>query len=95
MLNACHSEGMANALTENGVNSVNTEDIILDKAASCFAGQFYRSLFNLNTIQNSFIDGCNAVKHNDRLKLEYSQKTLKKGVGFEEAFKYHLTSAFP
>jgi formylglycine-generating enzyme required for sulfatase activity len=93
LLNACHSEGMATTLTDNGVNSViavNTEDIILDKAASCFAGQFYRSLFNLNTVQNSFIDACNAVKHNDLLKLEYSQKTLKKGVGFEEAFKYHL-----
>ncbi|MGK7944383.1 MAG: SUMF1/EgtB/PvdO family nonheme iron enzyme [Microcystaceae cyanobacterium] len=93
LLNGCHSEGMANALTENGVNSVvavNTEDIILDKTASCFAQQFYRSLFNLNTVQNSFIDACNAVEHNDLLKLEYSQKTLKKGVGFEEALKYHL-----
>lgn len=93
LLNACHSEKLAQAFVKAGVPhviAVNAEDQILDIAARCFSRRLYQSLFNLDSVINSFLLGRNAVKLDDKLKRLFNSLTFEQGVNFDEAFKFRL-----
>ncbi|NJL61062.1 MAG: CHAT domain-containing protein [Methylacidiphilales bacterium] len=93
LLNACHSEKLAQAFVKAGVFhvvAVNAEDKILDVAARCFSRRFYQALFNQDSVTNSFLSGRNAVKLDDKLKKLFNSLTFEQGVNFDEAFKYEL-----
>ncbi len=93
LLNACHSEKLAQAFVKVGVDHVvgiNAEDKILDIAAQCFSRRLYQAVFNRDAISNGFLVSRNAVKLNDKLKKLFNSKTWKKGVSFDEAFKFVL-----
>lgn len=93
LLNACHSEKLAQAFVKAGVShviAVNAEDKILDIAARCFSRRLYQALFNLDSIANAFLVSRNAVKLDDKLKKEFNALTWQQGVNFDEAFKFLL-----
>ncbi len=93
LLNACHSEGLANALIKSGVShviAVNAEDTILDIAARCFSRHLYQALFNGILVVDSFLQSRKAVKIADELRNIFDPKTFKRGVNFQEAFKFQL-----
>ncbi|MEO0869406.1 MAG: CHAT domain-containing protein, partial [Cyanobacteria bacterium J06642_11] len=57
LLNACHSEGLADSLIDAGVPhivAVNAEDEVLDVAARSFSRHFYQALFNEYPIIDAF-----------------------------------------
>ena len=93
LLNACHSEGLANSLITAGVPhiiAINAEDTILDVAARSFAKNFYQALFNTYSIINAFYHSRSAVKVNDDLKKLFNPKTWQQGINLEEALKFQL-----
>ena len=93
LLNACHSEKLAEAFVKAGVPHVigiNAEDEILDMAARCFSRRLYQALFNQDAIADGFLVSRNAVKLDDELKKLFDSKTFKPGVNFKEAFKFRL-----
>jgi formylglycine-generating enzyme required for sulfatase activity len=93
LLNACHSEKLAQAFEKVGVPhviAVNAEDKILDVAARCFSRRLYQALFNQDSVSNSFLLGRNAVKLDDKLKKLFNSLTFEQGVNFNEAFKFEL-----
>ncbi len=93
LLNACHSEKLAQAFVIAGVShviAVNAEDEILDVAARCFSRRLYQALFNEDSVANSFLLGRNAVKLDDKLKKLFNSVTFQQGVNFDEAFKFRL-----
>ena len=58
LLNACHSEKLAQAFVTAGVDhviAVNAEDKILDLAARCFSRRLYQGLFNQDAVADSFL----------------------------------------
>ncbi|MEH2336781.1 SUMF1/EgtB/PvdO family nonheme iron enzyme [Nostoc sp.] len=93
LLNACHSEKLAQAFIRAGVShiiAVNAEDKILDVAARCFSRRLYQALFNHDSVTNSFLLSRNAVKLDDKLIKLFNSQTLQQGVNFDEAFKLQL-----
>ncbi|NEP02061.1 MAG: SUMF1/EgtB/PvdO family nonheme iron enzyme [Symploca sp. SIO2E9] len=93
LLNACHSEKLAQAFVKAGVShviAVNAEDKILDLAARCFSRRLYQALFNQELVADSFLLSRNAVKLDDQLKKLFNSQTFQQGVNFEEAFKFKL-----
>ncbi len=93
LLNACHSEKLAQAFVQAEVPhviAVNAEDQILDMAARCFARRLYQALFNQDAIADGFLVSRNAVKLDDKLKKLFNSKTFQQGVNFDEAFKFQL-----
>ncbi|PSB04421.1 NB-ARC domain-containing protein [Merismopedia glauca] len=93
LLNACHSEKLAQAFVKARVPhviAVNAEDKILDVAARCFSRRLYQALFNQDSVANSFLSSRNAVKLDDNLKTLFNSQTLQLGVNFDEAFKFEL-----
>jgi formylglycine-generating enzyme required for sulfatase activity len=93
ILNACHSQGLADALIENGVShviAVNAEDRILDIAARTFAKHFYAALLNNQSIQNAFEHSRSALMVDDSLRQTFSRRTFRRGVNLDEAYKFHL-----
>lgn len=93
LLNACHSEKLAQAFIKAGVShviAVNAEDKILDLAARCFSRRLYQALFNQVAIADGFLVSRNAVKLDDKLKKLFNSKTFQQGVNFDEAFKFQL-----
>jgi formylglycine-generating enzyme required for sulfatase activity/predicted ATPase len=93
LLNACHSEKLAQAFVKIGVPhviAVNAEDKILDVAARCFSRRLYQALFNQDSVVNSFLVSRNAVKLDDKLKKRFNSLTFQQGVNFDEAFKFRL-----
>ncbi|HLP88466.1 MAG TPA: SUMF1/EgtB/PvdO family nonheme iron enzyme [Nostocaceae cyanobacterium] len=93
LLNACHSEKLAQAFIKAGVPhviAVNAEDKILDIAARCFSRRLYQALFNQDSITDAFLVSRNAVKLDDKLKKEFNSLTWQQGVNFDEAFKFLL-----
>ena len=93
LLNACHSSKLAQAFVKAGVShviAVNASDEILDVAARCFSRRLYQALFNQDSIADGFLVSRNAVKLDDKLKKLFNSKTFKRGVNFDEAFKFRL-----
>ncbi len=93
LLNACHSEKLAQAFVQAGVShviAVDAEDKILDIAARCFSRRLYQALFNQDNIANAFLVSRNAVKLDDQLKTIFNSETFQPGVNFDEAFKFRL-----
>ena len=93
LLNACHSEKLAQAFVKAEVShviAVNAEDEILDVAARCFSRRLYQALFNQDSVANSFLLGRNAVKLDDKLRKLFNSVTFQEGVNFDEAFKFRL-----
>lgn len=93
LLNACHSEKLAQAFVKAGVSHVivvNAEDKILDVAARCFSRRLYQALFNQDVIIDAFLVSRNAVKLDDNLKKLFNSQTFQQGVNFDEAFKFRL-----
>jgi formylglycine-generating enzyme required for sulfatase activity/SpoVK/Ycf46/Vps4 family AAA+-type ATPase len=93
LLNACHSEKLAQAFVKAGVPhviAVDAEDKILDIAARCFSRRLYQALFNQDSVINSFLLSRNAVKLDDKLKNIFNSLTFEQGVNFDEAFKFRL-----
>lgn len=93
LLNACHSEKLAQAFVKAEVShiiAVNAEDKILDVAARCFSRRLYQALFNEDSVVNSFLLGRNAVKLDDKLRKLFNSLTFEQGVNFDEAFKFRL-----
>ncbi|MDJ0798412.1 MAG: SUMF1/EgtB/PvdO family nonheme iron enzyme [Calothrix sp. MO_167.B12] len=93
LLNACHSEKLAQAFVKAGVShviAVNAEDKILDVAARCFSRRLYQGLFNQDFVIDCFLVSRNAVKLNDKLKKLFNSQTFQQGVNFDEAFKFRL-----
>jgi formylglycine-generating enzyme required for sulfatase activity len=93
LLNACHSEKLAQAFVKAGVFhviAVNAEDKILDVAARCFSRRLYQALFNQDEIINAFLSSRNAVKLDDKLRKLFNSETFQQGVNFDEAFKFRL-----
>ncbi|MBO3458338.1 SUMF1/EgtB/PvdO family nonheme iron enzyme [Aetokthonos hydrillicola Thurmond2011] len=93
LLNACHSEKLAEAFVKAEVYhviAVNAEDTILDLAARCFSRRLYQALFNQDTVANSFLQSRSAVKLDDKLRKLFNSVTFQKGVNFDEAFKFRL-----
>ena len=93
LLNACHSARLAEAFVKVNVPhviAINADDRILDEAARCFSRRLYQGLFNLESVQNCFIDSRNAVKLDDNLRKRFNSKTFELGVNFDEAFKYDI-----
>ena len=98
LLNACHSEKLAQAFVKAGVAhviGVNAEDKILDLAARCFSRRLYQGLFNQYSVADSFLVSRNAVKLDDKLKKLFNSKTFELGVNFDEAFKFNLLPQVP
>jgi len=98
LLNACHSEKLAQVLVRAGVYhviAVNAEDKILDVAARCFSRRLYQALFNQDTIANAFLVSRNAVKLDDGLRKLFNSQTFQQGVNFDEAFKFLLLPQAP
>ncbi len=93
LLNACHSEKLAQAFVKVGVShviAVNAEDKILDVAARCFSRRLYQALFNQDLVIDGFLVSRNAVKLNDKLKKLFNSQTFEQGVNFDQAFKFRL-----
>jgi formylglycine-generating enzyme required for sulfatase activity/predicted ATPase len=93
LLNACHSQGLADEFLRAGVPhviAINAEDKVLSLAAQCFAKHLYHALFNNNQVVDAFLHGRNAVKVNDDLAQFFNTKTFQKGINLEEVFKFHL-----
>ncbi|BAY29336.1 hypothetical protein NIES2107_11770 [Nostoc carneum NIES-2107] len=93
LLNACHSEKLAQAFVKAGLShviAVNAEDKILDVAARCFSRRLYQALFNQESVANSFLVSRNAVKLDDKLRKLFNSQTFQQGVNFDEAFKFRL-----
>ncbi|MDZ8186804.1 MAG: SUMF1/EgtB/PvdO family nonheme iron enzyme [Nostoc sp. ChiSLP02] len=93
LLNACHSEKLAQAFIKAEVShviAVNAEDRILDVAARCFSRRVYQALFNQDSVANSFLLSRNAVKLDDKLRKLFNSQTFQQGVNFDEAFKFRL-----
>ncbi|MEC4816480.1 MAG: SUMF1/EgtB/PvdO family nonheme iron enzyme [Scytonema sp. PMC 1069.18] len=98
LLNACHSEKLAQAFVNTGVShviAVNAEDKILDVAARCFSRRLYQALFNEDSIANAFLVSRNAVKLDDKLRKLFNSQTFQQGVNFDEAFKFRLLPQVP
>jgi formylglycine-generating enzyme required for sulfatase activity len=98
LLNACHSEKLAQAFVKAGVSyviAVNAEDKILDIAARCFSRRLYQALFNEDSIANAFLVSRNAVKLDDKLRKFFNSQTFQQGVSFDEAFKFRLLPHAP
>ncbi|MBW4617173.1 MAG: SUMF1/EgtB/PvdO family nonheme iron enzyme [Desmonostoc vinosum HA7617-LM4] len=98
LLNACHSEKLAQAFIKAGVPhiiAVNAEDKILDIAARCFSRRLYQALFNEDAIADAFLVSRSAVKLDDKLKKVFNSQTFEKGVNFDEAFKFKLLPQAP
>ena len=98
LLNACHSEKLAEAFITVGVDhviAVNAEDKILDLAARCFSRRLYQALFNQDAVVDSFLVSRNAVKLDDKLKKLFNAQTFQQGVNFDEAFKFKLLPPTP
>lgn len=98
LLNACHSEKLAQAFVKAEVPhviAVNAEDKILDTAARCFSRRLYQALFNQNSVTYGFSVSRNAVKLDDELKKLFNTQTFEKGVNFDEAFKFQLLPQNP
>ncbi|GAB1544051.1 hypothetical protein NUACC21_67270 [Scytonema sp. NUACC21] len=98
LLNACHSEKLAQAFVKAGVShviAVNAEDKILDVAARCFSRRLYQALFNEDSIANAFLVSRNAVKLDDKLRKIFNSQTFQQGVNFDEAFKFQLLPQVP
>lgn len=93
LLNACHSEKLAQAFVKVGVPhviAVNAEDQILDVAARCFSRRLYQALFNQDSVANGFLLSRNAVRLDDKLRKWFNSQTFQQGVNFDEAFKFRL-----
>ncbi len=93
LLNACHSEKLAQAFVKVGVShviAVNAEDTILDIAARCFSRRLYQALFNEDSVGDGFLSSRKAVKLDDNLKKQFNSQTFEAGVNFDEAFKFRL-----
>ena len=93
LLNACHSEKLAQAFVKAGVFhviAVNAEDKILDDAARCFSRRLYQALFNQDLVADGFLLSRNAVKLDDKLRKLFNSQTFEQGVNFDEAFKFRL-----
>lgn len=93
LLNACHSENLAQAFVKAGVPhvvAINAEDKILDVAARCFSRKLYQALFNQDSIADAFLVSRNAVKLDDKLKKLFNSETYELGVNFDQAFKFRL-----
>jgi formylglycine-generating enzyme required for sulfatase activity/predicted ATPase len=93
LLNACHSEKLAQAFVKARVShviAVNAEDKILDVAARCFSRRLYQALFNQDSVANGFLLSRDAVKLDDKLKKLFNSETFQQGVNFHEAFKFRL-----
>ncbi|MBD2512247.1 SUMF1/EgtB/PvdO family nonheme iron enzyme [Nostoc muscorum FACHB-395] len=98
LLNACHSEKLAQAFVKVGVPhviAVNAEDKILDVAARCFSRRLYQALFNEDSVANGFLLSRNAVKLDDKLRKWFNSQTFEEGVNFDEAFKFRLLPQAP
>ena len=93
LLNACHSEKLAQAFVKAQVShviAVNADDQILDAAARCFSRRLYQALFNKDSIADGFLLSRNAVKLDDKLKKLFNSVTFQQGVNFDQAFKFRL-----
>ena len=93
LLNACHSQGLADEFLKAGVPhviAINAEDTVLSLAAQCFSKHLYHALFNNYQVVDAFLHARNAVKINDDLAQVFSTRTFQKGINLEEAFKFHL-----
>jgi formylglycine-generating enzyme required for sulfatase activity/predicted ATPase len=93
LLNACHSQGLADEFLRAGVPhviAINAEDTILSLAAQCFAKHLYHALFNNHQVVDAFLHGLNAIKVNEDLAQFFNTKTFQKGINLEEVFKFHL-----
>jgi len=93
LLNACHSQGLADSFLETGVQhvvAVDADDEVLDLTARIFSKNFYRYLFNKRTVQESFEFSQNAVLVDDDLKQLFNQTTFRQGLNLEEALKFRL-----
>ncbi|MGB3641695.1 MAG: SUMF1/EgtB/PvdO family nonheme iron enzyme [Rivularia sp. (in: cyanobacteria)] len=93
LLNACHSEKLAQAFVKAKVShviAVNADDQILDAAARCFSRRLYQALFNQDSIADGFLQSRNAVKLDDNLKKLFNSQTFEQGVNFDQAFKFLL-----
>ncbi|MBD2514720.1 CHAT domain-containing protein [Nostoc sp. FACHB-973] len=93
LLNASHSEKLAQAFIKAGVPhviAVNAEDKILDIAARCFSRRLYQALFNQDSVVNSFLLSRNAVRLDDQLRKIFNSQTFQQGVNFDEALKFRL-----
>ena len=93
LLNACHSEKLAQAFVKAGVPhviAVNADDQILDVAARCFSRRLYQALFNQDSVADGFLLSRNAIKIDDKLKKLFNSVTFEQGVNFDEAFKFRL-----
>ncbi len=93
LLNACHSEKLAQAFVKAEVShviAINAEDKILDVAARCFSRRLYQALFNQDSVIDGFLVSRNAVKLDDKLKKLFNSQTFQQGVNFDEAFKFRL-----
>jgi formylglycine-generating enzyme required for sulfatase activity/SpoVK/Ycf46/Vps4 family AAA+-type ATPase len=98
LLNACHSEKLAQGFVKVGVShviAVNAEDRILDVASRCFSRRLYQALFNQDSVANGFLLSRNAVKLDDKLKKWFNSQTFEQGVSFDEAFKFRLLPQAP
>jgi len=98
LLNACHSEKLAQAFVKAGVShviAVDAEDKILDVAARCFSRRLYQALFNQDNIGNAFLVSRKAVQLDDKLKTIFNSETFEPGVNFDEAFKFRLLPQIP
>ena len=98
LLNACHSEKLAQAFVTAGVShviGVDAEDKILDVAARCFSRRLYQALFNEDNIADAFLVSRNAVKLDDKLITIFNSETFQQGINFDEAFKFRLLPQIP
>ncbi|MBD1215741.1 MAG: CHAT domain-containing protein [Aphanizomenon flos-aquae Clear-A1] len=98
LLNACHSEKLAQAFVTAGVShviGVGAEDKILDVAAQCFSKRLYQALFNQDNIADAFSASRDAVLTDDKLRTIFNSKTFQQGVNFDEAFKFRLLPQIP
>lgn len=98
LLNACHSEKLAQAFVQVGVSHVialNAEDRILDVAARCFSRRLYQALFNQDSVANSFLLSRSAVKLDENLEQCFNSQSFQQGVNLDEAFKFKLLPQAP
>lgn len=67
-LNACHSQHIANAFIELGVQCVIVVKDVLkinDKFAKKFSEKFYNEILDVNTIEEAFINAKNLMLRNN------------------------------
>lgn len=92
VLNACYSEGLANALLTSGVRhvvAVNAKDTILSATARCFSTHFYPALLNGHSVEDSFYFGKDAVITDNTLLSILDERTLEP-VNWSESIKLKL-----